>query len=44
VTFYAGLRCPAHLTRERYEAFLAENGADEKADFLKFVETHEIGL
>jgi hypothetical protein len=22
--FYAGLHCPAHMTRERYEAFLAQ--------------------
>lgn len=42
--FYAGLRKPAHMTQERYDAFLAQPSTRKHHEECKaFLETYEIG-
>ncbi len=42
LTFYAGLRCPAHMTDEKYNAFLDQREPGDRADFLAFLTTYAL--
>lgn len=41
VLFYAGRRCPAHMTQDRYEAFLSRQ-QDEVAEAVEFLATYAV--
>lgn len=43
LTFYAGTRCPPHLSRERYEAFLATLDKEDKEGSAEFLANYQIG-
>ena len=43
-TFYAGRRCPAHLTEEKYRAFLSREDMKEACqEYAAFLDTCQIG-
>lgn len=42
LTFHAGLRCPAHMTQEKYEKAIADFGHESVAKATKFLMTYSL--